>query len=567
MRTIISILGRTVIVCIFMVLLILPVHAALEDDIARDFAPLAGYVVMKENGEFIIDLDASHGIRSGDIFAVIGPGKDIVHPVTKKVLGKLETVKGILKVTRMADGYSFARALDESRTIARGDAIRRYALLPAIFWDYSGNGEPVYSTLRQKLPQLKWREYHKTQQQRPSQAKPTAATANTLIFIYARNELVVRGPEFNALRRYPLGPVSRPTKTAPQAPLAAASAISRPSSSTKAPIIAPEYQQVQHLAELPNTSLMADFLFFNDNLWLASTDGTAIEVFKLTDDLEPVGSSRPPTRSRVLALKWWVPAGAETPYLAVTTWEDNRVVGLIFRLTGNRLISLPHRIARILGTFDLDADALPETLLGQNFDGEMFYGQRIASLELSGNDIKTKSLKMKLPRRFTVIGSLLADLTGDGNLENVFIRNGILYIFNGNQRIYKSVKKMGGTLSFLTYDVDPSFQQPKTTTAAFEISPVAVDLNADGSNELLAAASERSLLGSVRITSGLKKTWISLLKYDGGRFASGKLGDDFEVGLQGITINRQRLLVVTTEFGDIKADGGKSHLLAYSLSP
>jgi hypothetical protein len=550
-----------------MVLMILPVHAALEDDIDRDFAPLAGYVVLKENGEFIIDLDADHGIRLGDIFAVVGPGKEIVHPVTQKVLGKLETVKGILKVTRMASGYSFTRALDESQTITRGDAIRRYALLPAIFWDYSGSGKPIYSKLREKLPQLKWREYHKTQQQRPFQAKPTAATANALTFIYAQDELVVRDPEFNELHRYFLGSASMPTKSAPKAPLAAAPAASRPPSTGKAPVIAPEYQQVQHVAELPNTSLMADFLSIDGNLWLASTDGTIIEVFKLTNELEPVGSSRPSTSARVLALKWWVPTAAETPYLAVTTWEDNTVVGLIFRLTGNRLSPLSQRIPRILGTFDLDADGLPETLLGQNFDGETFYGERIASLELTGGDIRTKSLKIKLPRRFTVIGSLLADLTGDGKLENAFIRNGILYIFNGKRRIYKSVKKMGGTLSFLTYDVDPSFQQPKTTTAAFEISPVAVDLNADGSNELLASASERSLLGSVRIASGLTKTWINLLKYDSGRFASGKLGEEFEVGLQGITINQQRLLLVTTEFGDLNADGGKSHLLAYSLAP
>jgi hypothetical protein len=197
MRTIILILRRTATVWILMVLTALPVLAAVEDDIARDFGPLAGYVVMEENSEFIIDLDAGHGIRLGDIFAVVGPGKEIVHPVTQKVLGKLETVKGILKVTRMGSGYSFARALDESPDVTRGDAIRRYALLPAIFWDYSGSGKPIYSKLREMLPQLKWREYHKTQQQRPTQSKPTAATANALTFIYAQDELVVRDPEFN----------------------------------------------------------------------------------------------------------------------------------------------------------------------------------------------------------------------------------------------------------------------------------------------------------------------------------------------------------------------------------
>ena len=164
-------------------------------------------------------------------------------------------------------------------------------------------------------------------------------------------------------------------------------------------------------------------------------------------------------------------------------------------------------------------------------------------------------------------GSLLADLTGDGQLENAFIRNGILYIFSGNKRLYKSVKKMGGTLSFLTYDVDPSFQEPKHTTAAFEISPVAADVNADGRKELLASASERSILGSLRISSGLTKTYVSILKYDNGLFSSGTLGEEFEMALQGITFNQQRLLLVATELGDLYSKGYKSHLLAYSLAP
>jgi hypothetical protein len=568
MGKMISILRRAVIVWTFMLLTALPALAALEDDIARDFNPLAGYVVMKENDEFIIDLDASHGICLGDIFAVVGPGKEIVHPVTKKVLGKLETVKGILKVIRLADGYSFARALgDGSAAIKRGDAIRRYALLPAVFWDYSGGGEPLYIKLQQMLPQLKWREYHQTQKQRPSQPGPTAATANALTFIYSRDELVVRDPEFNELRRYPLSAASVPGKPAPQTPVAAAPSSSQPASTAKPPLIKPQYQQVQTIAELPNTALMADFLFIDGNLWLATTDGNIIEIFKLTHALESAGSSRPSTPARILALKWWVPAGAKTPHLAVTIWADKTVGGLIFRLEGNRLSPLSIRIPLILGTFDLDADGLPETLLGQNFNRETFYGEHIAPLELAGGDIRTGSLKMKLPRRFTVIGSLLADLTGDGKIENAFIRNGKLYIFNGKKRIYKSLKKMGGSLSFLTYDVNPGFKDSKPTTAAFEISPVAVDLDADGRRELLASAAERSILGSLKVSAGLTKTWISIFKYDGGRFSSGTLGEEFELALQGITFNERRLLVVTTEMGDLAEEGGKSHLLAYSLAP
>ncbi len=558
----ISILRRTAIVWICLMLTAIEAPAA-EDQIARDFGPLNGYVVMKENDEFIIDLDASHGIQFGDIFAVVGAGREIVHPVKKKVLGKLETVKGVLKVTRTAEGYSFARALSGLPAIQRGDAIRRYALLEAIFWDYSGTGRPAYSKLQQMLPQLKWREYHLAQQQRPSQPQPTADTTNALTFIFHRDELVVRDPEFNELHRYPLGSASTTPKKAPQAPLAAAPAAPALKSNAKSSVIKPEYQQVQQIAQLPKAAMMADFLFIDQNLLLASTDGATIEIFKLTHQLEPVAAGRPPRPARILAVKWWIPVSSGKPHLVVTTWEDDAVVGLIFRLDGNRLSTLPPRLSRILGAFDLDADGLPETLLGQNFDGETFFGERIRVLQLAGDDIRTGSLEIKLPRQFPVLGSLLADLTGDGQLENAFIRNGKLYIFNGKQQLYKSAKKMGATLSFLTYDVDPSFQEPKTTTAVLEISPVVADLDADGRNELIASSSERSVLGSLRITPGLNKTWISILKYDNGRFTTGTLGGELELALQGITLDKQRLLVVGTEQGQ----GAKSYLLAYSLAP
>jgi hypothetical protein len=550
-----------------MLLMVLSSLAAVEDEIARDFEPLSGYVVMQEGAEFIIDLDAGHGIRRDDIFAVVAPGKDIVHPVTKMVLGKLENVKGILKVTRMAEGYSFARAIGEAAAIKRGDPIRRYELLPAIFWDYSGSGEPIFAKLRQLLPRLKWREYNKAQEQRPAQPGPTAATADGLTFIYDQNELVVRDPEFNELRRYPLGAAAVPTVPKAKAAPAVSPAPSRPPSTARAPVIAPEFKQVQTVTELPKTALMADFLLIDGDLMLASTDGESISIFKLTDRLEAVGSARPPTPARVLALKWWVPTATAAPHLAVTTWQDNAVVGLIFQLDSGRLSPLPVRISRILGAFDVDGDGLPETLFGQNFDGETFFGQRINRLALDGDDIRTGSLDMVLPRRFPVLGSLLADLTGDGKLENAFIRDSILYIFSGNQRLYKSVKKMGGTLSFLTYEVDPSFQDPKPATAAFEISPLAVDLDADGRNELLALASERSILGSLKVSPGLTKTWISIFKYDGGRFSGGTLGEEFELALQGMNFNKQRLLLVATEMGDLQEKGGKSHLLAYSLAP
>jgi hypothetical protein len=551
----------------------LPALAALEDEVAADFEPLDGYVVMKEGEEFIIDLDAGHGLQQGDIFAVAGPGKEIIHPVTKKVLGKLESVKGVLKVTRINSGYSFARALDGADEIRRADPIRRNTLLPAVFWDYSGNGEPLFLKLQEKLPQLKWVEYHQAQKQRPQEPEAATAAENALTFVLTEDRLEVRDPEFILMRQYPTGAaVSQSAKT-PVKPAPAVAVTPEPQKSAapaaKAPVVTPEFNKVQTIATMPNTSLMADFLWKDGVLWIASTNGATIETFQLKNELIPVASARPAIQARVLAVHWWVPVASGQPHIAVTTWNDNAVSSLIYRMADSRLLAVADGISRILGAFDTDGNGTPETLLGQNYDGEEFFGQRISRLELSGSGVRTAPLDLKLPRRFPVIGSLIADLTGDGRLENAFIRNRILFVFSGRDRLYKSIKKMGGTLSFLTYDADPSFEQdPKTETAAFELSPLAVDLNGDGNNELVAVASERSMLGVVGIAPGLNKTWVNVFKYADGRFSSGRLGEEFELALQGISLDQKRLLLIATEPGGMMdPHRSVSYILEYGLAP
>jgi hypothetical protein len=125
---------------------------------------------------------------------------------------------------------------------------------------------------------------------------------------------------------------------------------------------------------------------------------------------------------------------------------------------------------------------------------------------------------------------------------------------------------MGGSLSFLTYDIDPTFKDVQTTTIAFEVSPVVKDLDGDGRPEILAVASDRNLLGSLSISAGVKKSWLAVFKYQDGRFESGSLGSELDKPLQGLAVDRHRVLIVATEPGNLMGEGANSHLLAYSLS-
>ena len=126
--------------------------AGVPADAVRDFKPLAGHVVMPVEGQFLIDLDAGKGVSAGDLFSVVKPGREIVDPVSKKVLGSLDEVKGTLEVTRVRSGYSYAKPLGTAAGIGKGDEIRRFSDMKAVFWDYTGAGEAFYAELRDALP-------------------------------------------------------------------------------------------------------------------------------------------------------------------------------------------------------------------------------------------------------------------------------------------------------------------------------------------------------------------------------------------------------------------------------
>ncbi len=183
---------------------VIPAQAGLIDQITEDFRPLSGYIVKSVENEFIIDLDQSHGISKGDLFSVVNIGEEVVHPVTGKVLGFLEEAKGILQVTRLKQGYSYARLLDKSAEIKSGDPIRRFENLPAIVWDYTGDGRVFSDQLQSALPGLEWQDYDSAQLTKPETLLLPPGQSSTVYFILKDSGIEVRGPKFLVLYKYDL---------------------------------------------------------------------------------------------------------------------------------------------------------------------------------------------------------------------------------------------------------------------------------------------------------------------------------------------------------------------------
>jgi hypothetical protein len=541
------------------------------DELVRDFAPLSGYVVMPADGEFLIDRDAADGIAVGDLFSVVHPGKQIVHPVTGKVLGTLDRIKGFLQVSRIKSGYSHARPLDVKEEIGPGDVIRRFEHLPTAFIDTTGRGRPIFDRLRTALPGLEW----KYAAVSGAVVKPSVPDGAVLAFVLGRDGLEARGPD-RTLRTYEVPgepgspPPSAPTVSGKERPKEPGLSAGRGKTAGRA-----ASADFVVRGDLPEGTLMADFVRDGERLLLAATDGTRIRVFAVGDNLVLLGGGDPPRSGHVYGLHWWKQKADGRPLLAATVAVDENkafgptagetVVGVVFTLSDGRLSPIGGEIPYLLGSFDRDGDGVRETLLGQSFDRDTFFGGRIREVSLSGGELAIGEPSFPISLPFTVQGALFADLTGDGRPETVFVRNHALFVYRGTELLYESSRQMGGSLSVLTYDVNPGAKDRLFTTAAFEVPPVAVDLDGDGRMEVVSIASEGS--GTLGIGYGVRKSWLSTLDYRDGRFVRGSLVPELETPLQGLYAGREGVYVVATQPSSSLTRRKKSSLLLFLPLP
>jgi len=102
------------------------VSQALGEGLLALFPAVEGFVVSASGAEAYVDLAQKDLVRSGMQLQVYRPGADMVHPVTKQVLGSYERELGVLNLTEVRDTYSRG-ALDAAGAaagIVPGDRVR-----------------------------------------------------------------------------------------------------------------------------------------------------------------------------------------------------------------------------------------------------------------------------------------------------------------------------------------------------------------------------------------------------------------------------------------------------------
>jgi hypothetical protein len=529
--------------------------------IVSDFSTINGCVVASKNNEFIVDLDESKGSHAGDLLAVVGMGDPIVHPISGKTIGNIDTIKAVLKITRLNVGFSFARLIKEISPIAAGDAVRRYGGLRADFWDLTGKGRPLWQLLQRQLPDIVWGKFEAVYRQSNLRLQDLMpASPASLHFILTPDFLKVIDSEANPLHEYALTIVRNTITGFP----AFNYHLSKPSKddnlSSSQPTSVGSTPPPQHpldpaidlsaavpVGEIRGNVVMADFVGNAGGVLMASTDGATIEVYEVSAGIRAVAKADIGVQEQILFLKWWCPPDVPSIYLSASIWSDHRPSAVIFELKGNQLEMVFQRPGCMVGAFDLDGDQIPETLLSQQFDPEEFFGYRFHQLVCNGTAVEVIRSDLKLPLAFTISGSQFADLTNDGKNESIVVRNGVLNIYAEREPLYASAKQMGGSVSVLTYKKDPSFKAFGLGSVSFEIPPLAVDIDNDLQRELLAISSDRSTFSTPGAYINIKNIRFVCFKYTDGSFVKKSLSPPLDTPVQGLAMIGNHIYYIVTE--------------------
>jgi hypothetical protein len=498
-----------------------PTYAGtINPDIIQDLSPITGYIVKVQSPDiYIIDLDDQDGIITGDLFSVITEKESLTHPVTEKVIGKINAVKAILRITQIRKGYAFSQCLymNQKSTIHPGDRVIRYDQIIARFIDDSGNGKHIYTSLIKHLPHFKWYTYKHPQNNKKR------IHAGSLPELYLLNEdkgLEVRDDCHRLIHYYP----HKEIYLSSVLPLDQYHNI--PDGS---------YAAIETIGKVDDLILTADFLINQNQLFMASATKKQIEIFHIAENhLTSVAKKQIPMQCKPLYINWWRPTSISKPHLTITYWHDQDIESRVFTFDTKTIKTLAYGINYHIAAFDQNHDGNPETLLGQPMDRESFWDNRVYRLAYFDRAIRLIK-RFRSPYSFTVCSSAIGDLTGDGYLETIWVSGGVLRIYKGRTFLYKTY--IGNTPGqYISYDFDPMSKKTLFRNASIYPKPVIDDLNHDKLPELYTIHCERPWLSQLGFQSQALKTWIKCIQYQNQMFYSHRISRTFNTNIQAFTI-------------------------------
>jgi len=441
------------------------------EEIKKDFTPLSALIIGIEDSKIIIDKGRVQGVRPKDIFTVYKRGKKIVHPETEKTLGFLKEIIGKIEITDVEENFAIGRVIFQKEPFPVPTPIERFTDLKIlIISETQTPDENLFLILKNTLPEsvvtfnpnLKFKDL--TPQYLLSQQYD-------IVFVVEEDIIKIFNYNLDLIRYY--GTLSYKKAIAPSTVTTTQKAY-KPSTgvfSINPPTILGKMKgevfQVE-FADIDNDGSPEMIYFNSQGLFIVRIKGALL-------------ASYTPKTGKIVNFSLG-PSG----WIALNIFDES--VGMrseILRYTEQGLIPVITNINLILNFVDYTARGVKDTLIGQTFDSENFFGKEVYILKRENNQL-IYATQLKVPSDYKNIGSAFVDLDGDGSPEIIsYTSDGKLAVYKDSNIVWTSPYPVANHFYEIKLIKGKKGQEVVKKIVYPLITPVIADINKDGKLEVL----------------------------------------------------------------------------------
>ena len=560
MTILLNILKSKILRVLFLsVIFIIPAYAGTIpiDRLVKELKVVDAALISFPNGLFFINKGFSNGVRKGELWTIFSKGDPVKDPATGKRLGFLQIPIGEAKITSIAENFSQVsiKLQDKSKKIKSGMAAKRFDKVNIFFQDSDGLHFSDYEILRTKLPNLNWKAYLDDKNNFKN-----SGTYNGILITILKDRLTL----------WCAGEVLAVCKLEEKS-LSSTHCQGTDLLQKKTPHIIPERLLLPGIrtpglnreAALQSYNFVKTFdeLIYNfkictindkpyyiyltkQALYAQRIDGSKQFKYKYDGFGDVVGASM--GEDGLIALNILV--------------QYKGMESQVLRFQNKRFNLIADNIHYILGFFDMDGNGDSDSLVGQEYSQENFYGINSFLFKIKNNSIK-KIKKLFLPSGFELFGSFLTDLDGNGKNEVGFYNPAHkLNLYEDGKKKWGFSSPMGGSLQ--SFYISTSDDEEILRDIFVWSEPAIIDM---GAKKGLALVTNQSNLMSRVVGGNPDKGGVAILLADKrGKFFLNSIDINFQGPVQSVFFYNGILYCLVIE-GNSFSKIAKSHLITFSL--
>ncbi|MGD8892162.1 MAG: hypothetical protein PVJ20_00930 [Desulfobacterales bacterium] len=533
-------------------------------EIVKELGPLEAKVIKGPDGRYLINMGTIHNIKKGNLWTVYSTDKQVIEPITGKKLGVLPVPLAICKVTRVEKHFSeiSVKCFKESCNIKSGITAKRYREIKTMFQDVNGSSFRLYELIRANLPSLDWQGYQSIK----TSADVTQLPEGVIIVadkgrvtIWSGGEILSIHDEMTSARSLPQPVITQLTPPVTerkeidrkQKTVTCAPGIMIPGLSTNLKI--ENYRAVTSIDHIVNNvgiiesdGVKRPYLIYLSNKTLYARAIQSKERYHLAYNGfgDVVNMSLGP--NGLIALNIYV--------------KKEGMASQILKFTKDGFTALAKDIDYILEFQDMNGNGVNESLIGQNFDEESFFGSGVFHLSIDDSGTVTQHDSIYTPTGFNLFGAIMADLDQNKIKETAYYNpGGKLVIYEANKQKWESPSPFDPIKIMLIDDFVNESNPPKDVP----VWPQSALFSAD---HVLFAVVPSNQTGIWRIVGGRSKNGgLGLLCPGNETYAFRLLTTKFQGPVQSIFMYGNELYIAVAE-GNIFTGQGKTHIIAVPMN-